>query len=78
MGIRIITGPDQGSAPVIAAAELHPDKVVLDCLGVVDPEPTRGMIDSQRARLELLDDLGTEYTPAGAEEAATDASGDLS
>ena len=66
MAIRIITGPDQGDAQaVIAAAELHPDKVVLDCLSVVDSEPTRGMVDSQPARLELLDDLGTEYTPAG-------------
>ena len=65
-GIRIVTGPDQGDAPaVVTAAELHPDRVVLDCVSVVSPEPAPGMVDSQPARLELLDDLGTEYTPAG-------------
>jgi hypothetical protein len=66
MAIRIVTGPDQGDAQaVITAAELHPDRVVLDCVSVVQEEPTPGMVDGQPARLELLDDLGTEYRPAG-------------
>jgi hypothetical protein len=66
MSIRIVTGPDQGDAQaVIAAAELHPDKVVLDCVSVATDEPMHGMVDGQPARLELLDDLGTEYTITG-------------
>ena len=66
MKVRIVTGPDQGDAQaVITAAELHPDKVVLDCVSVVDPRPAPGMVDSQPARLELLDDVGTEYVSDG-------------
>ncbi|MBS1892291.1 MAG: hypothetical protein JST59_13425 [Actinobacteria bacterium] len=66
MSVRIVVGPDQGDArAVIAAAEIHDDRVVLDCLSVVEPEPTPGMTDSQPARLELHDDVGTEYTPDG-------------
>lgn len=66
MTIRIVTGPDQGDAQaVITAAELHPDKVVLDCVSVAPDEPVRGMVDGQPGRLELLDDLGTEYTITG-------------
>jgi hypothetical protein len=42
MSIRIVTGPDQGNAQaVIAAADLHPDKVGLDHVSVVQPEPRR-------------------------------------
>ena len=66
MGIRIVTGPDQGDAQaVIVAAELHPDQVVLDCVSFAPLEPAGGMVDGQPARLELLDDVGTEYTHAG-------------
>jgi hypothetical protein len=66
MTVRIVTGPYQGDAQaVIVAAELHQDRVVLDCVSVVNPEPTPGMVDGQPGRLELLDDVGTEYTSAG-------------
>jgi hypothetical protein len=64
--IRVVTGPDQGDAQaVITAAELHPDRVVLNCVSVATDEPVRGMVDGQPGRLELLDDLGTEYTITG-------------
>lgn len=66
MSVRIVVGPDQGDAQaVIAAAEIHHDHVVLNCLSVVEPEPTLGMTDSQPARLELHDDIGTEYRADG-------------
>jgi len=66
MSVRIITGPDQGDAQaVIVAAELHPNKVVLDYVSVVEPEPVRGNVDGEPAQLELLDDLGTEYKLTG-------------
>lgn len=77
MTIRIVTGPDQGDAQaVITAAELHPDKVVLDCVSVATAEPARGMIDGQPGRLELLDDLGTSTRSPAAVEVARTASGD--
>jgi hypothetical protein len=66
MAVRIVTAPDQGDAQaVIVAAELHPDKVVLDNVSLVQPEPLPGLVDDQPARLELLDDLGTEYAMVG-------------
>ena len=63
-------------AAVIAATEIHDDRVVLNCLSVVEPEPALGMTDSQPARLELHDDVGTEYTPDGGGGAGTGRSGD--
>lgn len=66
MAVRIVTGPDQGDASVvIMAAELQPDKVVIDIVSVIEPEPSPGVVDGQPGRLEVLDDLGTEYTIAG-------------
>jgi hypothetical protein len=66
-GIRIVTGPDQGDAPLVfTAVELHPDWVVLSYISLVPRgEIARGMVDGQPARFELTDDLGTEYEVHG-------------
>lgn len=64
---RIVTGPDQGDAShVVTAAELHGDSVVLDIVSTVPPEHIEpGTVDGQPGRLELTDDLGTQYENAG-------------
>jgi hypothetical protein len=56
--VQIVTGPDQGDASaVILAAELQPDRLVLDIVSVIESEPSPGMVDGQPGRLEVLDDL---------------------
>jgi hypothetical protein len=50
---------------VVVAAELQLDKVVLDIVSVVEPEPAPGLVDGQPGRLELIDDVGTEYSIGG-------------
>ena len=61
--IRIVTAPDQGDAGVvITAAELHPEWLVLNYISQVpQDELARGLVDGQPKRLDVTDDLGTEY-----------------
>jgi hypothetical protein len=53
--IRIVTGPDQGDAPLVfTAVELHPDWLVLNYISWVRPgELVKGMTDGRTSRGDL-------------------------
>jgi hypothetical protein len=66
-GIRILTGPDQGDAPLVfTAVELHPGCVVLNYISTAPQEElARGMLGSMPKEFRLTDDIGTEYEIQG-------------